>query len=101
MHRAAKDLLALDSGMGDEWGWCMGHWFGVAETLYVSGESIPSAWAYRAGAGVDVESVEETWPDSEWFALLDAGSVTADDLRHVGNVLTRYALRLERAGLNY
>lgn len=100
MNANARSLLALDSGIGDECGWALGHHFGIAEVLYANGERLPASWEFRPGAGSgQVDS--EQWPDSEWAEMLDSGAVSADDLRHVGDVLARYCAVLRHAGRDY
>lgn len=102
MHEAARQLIALDSGSGDPWGDTMAHWFGIADTLEFFGESIPSDWDYRPGAcGPHPDTIRQEWPTCEWADILNSGQLTADDLRHAGNVLCRYARRLNAAGLSY
>lgn len=87
----------MDAG-DDPYGWCMGHWFGIAHALNCAGEDIPAEWRYRAGAmGPDVED----WPASQYAEGLDTGEWSADDLRDTGDVLNRYRNRVEYAGLAY
>lgn len=100
MNKAAKSIMALDSGDSDLWGWAMSHWFGIAGTLQRhEPEAIPSAWHYRPGIGVEEEVTE--YPDCEWEDGFIFGDFTAADLVHAGNVLSRYADLLKLKGLDY
>ncbi|MGZ4518829.1 MAG: hypothetical protein ACXVGB_00225 [Mycobacteriaceae bacterium] len=102
MNRYARDLLSVDSGI-DPWGWCMGHWFAIAELLYLEGEDIPEAWEFRAPlirAGSGAVRTDD-YPDDCWAELWLGGYIDADELRKVGNILTRYAHLCVRAGLDY
>lgn len=73
--------------------------FGIAETLHAAGERVPASWEFRPGAGSS--AIGDEWPDSEWFELLEEGTCTADDLRHVGDVLCRYTRLLKLHDRDY
>jgi len=102
MSPQARSLLTLDSGDGDPWGWALGHHFAIADLLFTFGEDIPEAWQFRPGARAYREAdLEDSWPDSEWLDLYRSEMVTADELRHVGNVLARYTRLCVLHGLDY
>lgn len=115
----------------DEWGVTLGHWFGVAGTLYAAGEDTPERWQYRPPS-ISVRCPIEDWhpygqkcpwhPEdckdlccvNEWgeracecteeryyVPFLDAGETGIEMLRYAGNVLDRYASWLKRAGKDY
>jgi hypothetical protein len=79
----------------------MAAWFGVADALTAEGESVPYAWEYRPGLGAGMLHPEE---DYHAIAIVDAverGDLDWDRVRHIGDVLARYARACERAGLSY
>lgn len=86
---------------GDPWGSTMAEAFGIATALYVMGEEVPDHWQFSPGPILNEEIAREQWPDAEWIDALEAGTFTADELRHAGNVLTRYADKLRAAGMDY
>jgi hypothetical protein len=90
----------------DRWGHAMAWWFGVAETLHAMDEDIPDAWQFRPSPMnenrtlADVAASEE-WPDTQIAEYVQDGTYSATDLIHAGNVLSRYANILQRAGMAY
>lgn len=94
-----RGTLADDSGSGDEWGWAMAHRFGIAEALSWHGEEIPAEWDFRP-AGGGPHPCEE-YPDCEWAAGLELGTMTGDGLRAAGDALSAYAELLRAAGRDY
>lgn len=106
MNQHIKETIALDSGDEDVYGHAIEHMFGIAETLYATGESLPPEWEFhdpwpRERRLQLIEDGEDGWASAEYLAILRKGLATADDLRHAGAVLTRYITRLKRAGLDY
>jgi hypothetical protein len=92
------ELFAESYDRGDAWGSVMQHWLAVATVLNYAGETIPSSWNFIPGH--TAERMNE-WPDTEYFAMLEAGTITADDLRHDGNLFEEYANALKDAELDY
>lgn len=110
IHPEIRALMALASGDGDVWGFAMSHSFAISENLYAYGEDIPAEWQFRdpwpadyrrAEIEDDDENTGRHWPDCEYSSLYRAGEITGDDLRHAGNVLSRYCRRLVWAGKDY
>lgn len=100
MNKEIDHLIRL----GDEpWGDTMSMWFGIAETLYRNYEDIPAHWQFRPSPMIvqGEPSDDDSWPESEIESLYQSGAVDGDELRHAGNVLTRYANWLKLAGLDY
>lgn len=93
----------MDGDPGDRWGVTMGHRFAIAEALYHHGETIPDEWDFRHGALLpdELDCIRDEYPDAEYYGELQAGDMSADQLRYAGNVLARYAACLRRAGLDY
>lgn len=102
MNAEINHLIRLGD---DPWGDTMGVWFGIAETLYRDYEDIPADWQFRPSPvivqGDPPDDDDDSWPECEIASLYFGGHVTADELRHAGNVLTRYAAQLKLAGLDY
>lgn len=92
------DLFSMSYDLGDAWGSVMQHWFAIAEVLHHKDEDIPESWKYKRESKADV-LVE--WPDAEYLEMFEAGTITADDLRHDGNLFEQYAAALKGAGLDY
>ena len=99
MQADIRALFALDFDGGDPWGSTMSHWFAVAGTLYRHDGEIPSHWQYRAALGAG--EAPDDWPETEYEEMVEESTITLADLTHAGNVLTRYASVLERAGHSY
>jgi len=101
MNRYIRANMALCSS-GDAWGDTMGAWFDIADILHCDGAEIPPDWQYRRGSTLAEDHCRE---ESLFFAdTLDdwrEGAITADDLRHVGNVLARYSSILRAQGRDY
>jgi hypothetical protein len=80
---------------GDPWGSTMGWWFAIADSLtFIHGVETPSDWQFRPsplGPSND--------PDAYETEIVDKSD--PDDLIRFGNVLTRYAHCLKRAGMSY
>ena len=88
---------------GDAWGDTMGWWFGIADVLWHAENGtieIPAHWQYRHSP-VCREVDLDDWPGSEIAEGHAAGYYSADDLLYAGEVLTRYAALLDKAGLSY
>ena len=112
VHPEIRALMALDSDDwprirfapdGDAWGWAMGHSFAISANLYARRWVVPAKWKYRNPWAPEHERgiIAETWPDSEYSNLIDAGAIGANDLRRAGNVLNRYCRILVRGGKDY
>jgi hypothetical protein len=105
MDGTIRSLWAIQSG--DEWGECMGMWFAIAELLWALDEEIPAHWEFRAspmherGRGADAVMADASWPETQLAEMYLEELFTADDLRHAGNVFTRYAQLLKLAGKDY
>ena len=114
--RMALETARLDYDDGDQWGWAMGHFFAVADTLHHMDANIPYRWHYGHGAacrgaletlaeeranGVAPEDSGAPWPDTEYLRFMDAGELGAAVLTYAGSVLDRYCGRLVRAGKDY
>lgn len=107
MHTIIRAELRNDWDNGDAWGSAMSSWHSIADVLYIAGESIPNDWAYHnpwPPAHVVHRIYDED--NGDWLAadLREAyytNLVTADDLRHAGNVLARYSNILDAAGRSY
>jgi len=107
MHAILRADLTANWDRGDAWGSAMGAHFSIADVLYVAGEDIPAAWGYRQPN--TTQAVHDAMYDEnngDWLAAdlresLMTGLVTADDLRHAGDVLSRYTDMLKAAGRDY
>ena len=116
--RPAREEYQYTSG--DEWGFALTHWHGIADALYHADADIPTEWRYRHGACAGAlatyhmecdpcpmaspnypDDCQCTSPDREYVAYLDAGELGIEMLTYAGRVLDRYAARLERAGKDY
>lgn len=97
-----RSLLAEDSGENDVWGWGIGHWFDVANTLHLRGEGIPTEWRYRPSPLMAESSErEDSLALSELLDAYDAGRITGMDLREAGTILSRYCEHLKFHGVDY
>lgn len=108
MNKEIRELIALDSGDYDQWGWANSHMFAIYDVLYANGEGVPASWEYvnpwprdRVLEGLDASRLAEEWPGHEYLWLYDGEEITADDLRRAGEVLIRYLRLLKRAGKDY
>ena len=97
----------IDWDEGDKWGSAMAAWFGCADALYAAGEPVPDTWEYQPGLGAGTLNPDE---DYEAIALTNAvagndmphdHTFTWDSVRHIGDVLARYAHACTNAGLSY
>jgi hypothetical protein len=95
--RAEWSLTGDGDRYGDTMEWC----FACAYALWAFSSDIPAAWQFRAGAGLTVEDIRDDYPASILLDMLDDGTVTADDIRHAGDVFVRYADVLTAAGQSY
>lgn len=102
MNKEIDGLLRLGD---DPWGDSLGVFFGIAEALYRDCEDIPAHWQYRASPmivpGEPRGEDDDSWPECEIEQLYADGYVTADELRHAGNVVERYLNLVKMAGLDY
>lgn len=100
-HREYLAEVRSRRDTGDLWGSTMGEWFGIASSLYVTGNEVPEHWQYRHGiASADDIRTEDLWPDVYWLDEVEnVGDVAA--ITRVGDVLARYADLLERKGVSY
>jgi len=90
-----KTEYKLMRDRGDPWGSAMGAWFDLAAELeYRYGET-PSEWQYVPPATAGDPREE----DSAYFDLFQDASREA--LVQLGNLLSRYATMLRRAGMDY
>lgn len=96
----ARNMIALDSGDGDEWGHTLSHHFAIAAVLTHAGEHVPSEWEYRPSP-MGVEGELSEYPDSEWLDMYQSGYVSADDMRTIGDELAETAVRLRSEGKDY
>lgn len=85
----------------DPWGTAISHLFSVCDVLSAAGEDIPASWEFRHGAYNDPtleEMADDLGSDDPAYAFsamsmaayVLEGSISADDLRAWGNVLSRY-----------
>jgi hypothetical protein len=89
---------------GDPWGNVMGMRFGISYVLFATSNSIPDEWEFSPGMGeISPEAIrlEDGYPDVWLLDELEAGTVTADELVHAGNVLARFGSILEAKGMDY
>lgn len=77
----------------------MSMWFGASNVLYHENEEIPLAWHYQNG-GLQRDACLD-YPDAEILGLYRENYVSADDLRHFGNVLQRIVSLCETQGIDY
>lgn len=98
---AARELVRFGWDPGDPWASCMSQRFAIARVLSASGEGVPDVWQYRPAPGGDSWPDVDEFPDWEWASSWECGDVCADDLRHFGEVLRRYARLCELAGRSY
>ena len=88
-----KEFRLMFDG-GDPWGSTMHWWFTVADELYHREGYTPEHWQFKP-------SPLGPSNDPDDYATTACAETGANALVFVGNVLTRYARRLERAGLSY
>lgn len=116
LRREALALYRMDAG-GNPRGDCMSHLHGIADILHHT-IGTPEAWEYRHPSGtnclqeiadclVDQQGQDYphgecdcSWPDMEYATYAD-GRTGVAMLTYAGNVLSRYARVLERAGKDY
>jgi len=107
MHTIIRADLRATWDNGDAWGSCVGAHFSIADVLYVIGEDIPDEWQYRQpNTTTRVRDAIYNEDNGDWLAadLLESyytNLITGDDLRHTGNVLSRYSDMLNAAGRSY
>jgi len=109
MHTVIRADLRANWDNGDAWASTMSAWFSIADVLYVTGEDIPNDWGYRQPATTDhviANMCNDAAENGEWLAtdLREAyytRLVTADDLRHAGNILKRLSDILEANDRSY
>lgn len=90
--RSTLDLWRMDDHAYAPGSTTVGHMFGIAEALTVVGafDRVPAELEYRPGPLLDRESVEEAWPDAEYLARLDDGSLSEEEATRALRVLHRY-----------
>lgn len=102
MHPAIRECFdSGDTGPGgDRWGTAIALHFAVADLLvdWNDGGGIPSEWGYRHALG---GSDTDSWDYRVLAEDLERGELHASDLRHAGNVFSRYCAYLGRKGLGY
>lgn len=83
---------------GDPWGTAMSVHFAIADLLHAEGLDIPAEWGYSNPSG-NVDPTDYAFEDiaHAWTS----GYITADELRHAGNVLHRFEDYLTRIGRDY
>lgn len=106
---------------GDAWGSTLNPFFDLAHFMDAAGIDIPSEWEFRMGAGYDLgdivhafqcDDVDGTCPVHacasgeldrmrDWLPFLDAGELGIEMLTYAGNVLSRMAALVKRAGKDY
>ncbi len=92
------DELAVSWDNGDKFGSTMVWWFAVADALELADEEIPIDWQYSSGAiGFPLPCFES----DAIVAAVDAGEVSWDDVRELGNALMRYRKILGVRGEDY
>jgi len=77
----------------EHWGSTLGWWFAVAGEMHKRGLSIPAEWQYRPGAGDGID------PDA--YETEPCSLAPDEALAIFGNILFRYARRLEKNGMSY
>jgi hypothetical protein len=105
MHPLLRDRVTEDST--DKWTGTLSVHFAIADCLTALREYIPIWWEYAPGA-VKTNALtlndlinEDDYPTCCIAQELVSGELTADDLRHAGNVLHRYTNVLRTAGEDY
>lgn len=98
------DMLPLSWDNSDKWGSVMSWAFACADALYFAGEMIPSEWQFQPGAmsgeldrSENTEHSEAVWITED----VEDGTITWDDVRHLGNALMRYRHILDARGESY
>lgn len=94
-----RDLFALSSG-GDEWGNVMSHLFGIATAVYAVNGEIWEEFHPSPYVEMAPETLDE-WPDAEYGAMLQNGTIDVERLHHFYRVLLRYARLLDYRGESY
>ena len=79
---------------GDDWGWSMSCWFGIAAELDYRGYAIPDHWQYRPSSVCG--DIRE---DSYQADILK--NFSSEELIYTGNILERYTRYLKFKGLDY
>lgn len=103
----ANPILARmrDDFGSDSWGVVMGWSFGVAEVLYVAGETVPPEMGFHPSPFLDTadpDTAPEEYPDEMvWQMLREFGEVTVTELQTAGKCLARYAEWLKADGQAY
>jgi hypothetical protein len=101
MNATIQDLFDITDD-GDEWGHNREMAWGIAFTLYLRDESMPSAWRFEPGMGITESNTRnECFAADELLTYYDEGTITGDDLRAFGNMLNEQAETLEAAGKSY
>ena len=92
------DGLTMSWDNGDKFGSTMAWWFATADALELAGEEIPIDWQYSPGAiGFPLPCFETDAITS----AVDAGVVSWDNVRELGNALMRYRKILGVRGEDY
>jgi len=86
------DLQSQYSLEDDDWGSCMGWWFGIACELYTRGEALPEEWKYRPG-------IHPVDPDDQNAPLIAAASTAV--LCEFIKTIEADATRLKAEGRDY
>lgn len=102
-QNAVLSRLRDDDLTHDAWGTAISWAFGVAEVLQVRGEEVPPEMEYSPSPYVqfDQDHIDDVYPDSEVWRMLDDDEVTIADLQFAGRCLARYLDWLRAAGLDY
>lgn len=101
MNATIQDLFDITDD-GDEWGHNREMAWGIAFTLYLRDESMPSAWRFEPSMGITESNTrKECFAADELLTYYDEGTITGDDLRAFGNMLNEQAETLEAAGKSY
>ena len=87
-----KAEMMMINGWHDKWGEAVNWHFSICDALQLRDDEIPESWQYKAGIfGVDDEN----------FDLEILSHFKTETLVKMGDILRRYIILCEKAGLSY
>ena len=87
-----KAEMMLVNGWYDKWGEAVSWHFSICDALQLREDDIPESWQYKPALfGVDDEN----------FDLEILSQFKTETLIKMGDILRRYIIRCEKAGLSY
>lgn len=93
ISRETLALWRMDDSSYDPYGTSVSHCMGLCEALGSNGceDLIPGELQFRPSPlGWILERDDESWPDCEYAAMLDDGSITPEQAARAAAILGRY-----------